>query len=849
MNDNRDNYHGEHYYHGEQLNASLMVSGLRCYTPVIGKITVVILVRDRFPRGKGDDVERLWNELEKLGTSMKVLEDRIVIDRLCELFYFNYASCVAYSDIGNCNQVLDGSLNDTTLPVNTNIRSGSGLDSGFPSLVDTTGTIHTQDGAHGIHSHNCVNEENMNDGTKVGPTLAGNNLGMSSYAKLVTGEKIESIRAISERFTNTTYGFFLGKHVAYLVVANYVRNTWGKYGLVKSLLNSSTGLFSFQFSSMDGLDSMLENYVSNVPVWVKPHGVPVTTFSEDSLSSIAIDCFELIVELKDTIVVAMPNIVGEDFYTCNIREECPKNIGSGEAKNLKKPSQNPKGVLFGPKVGFKPAKQVFRPDSKKPTANTSENKKKNMEPTKEVSKSNPFDVLNSVKNDVDLGTCVGTSNLASKESNSSGSSFWNGKPLEKVDSSRDYDSEDEVASVENEIASFLAKKDGYGTNSLLEQWKDPYKNANYDYEPYDDDMYEGQEVPKKSSQFVFLSPRKLFAYLTGRDLHTIEKVMAGHDETTGQTPNNSTANLNKVVSAGSSSSIPADYVPAGHNRKYSGRCTSHHNHHHKEDLKITFEESWNDSSEDDHEETCLMAVGSPKAHQNHRPQIDSWNAYITKNEVALQSSIMPKPYAYHYNDIGEVPPPSDHSIIESKWTFQDTLDENGVVSLNHARSTCEILCDEFVEYMRDKFKRNKLGDLKSILNLQITQGDNGIFILESRYLRNYLKKFDLENAKTTKTPMSTDLKLTLDKDEVSVDISKYRCIEAHVYADSDHAGDYVDRKSTSGVCTLVGECLTQWCCKKQTALTISTTEAEYVAAGRACQQALWMRQVIKDYDT
>ncbi|GJS60259.1 hypothetical protein Tco_0655043 [Tanacetum coccineum] len=73
-------------------------------------------------------------------------------------------------------------------------------------------------------------------------------------------------------------------------------------------------------------------------------------------------------------------------------------------------------------------------------------------------------------------------------------------------------------------------------------------------------------------------------------------------------------------------------------------------------------------------------------------------------------------------------------------------------------------------------------------------------------------------------------------------------IEICVYADSDHAGDYVNRKSTSGVYTLVGGCLTQWCCKKQTALAISTTEAEYVTAGRACQQALWMKQAIKDYD-
>ncbi|GJY84563.1 hypothetical protein Tco_0497939 [Tanacetum coccineum] len=63
-------------------------------------------------------------------------------------------------------------------------------------------------------------------------------------------------------------------------------------------------------------------------------------------------------------------------------------------------------------------------------------------------------------------------------------------------------------------------------------------------------------------------------------------------------------------------------------------------------------------------------------------------------------------------------------------------------------------------------------------------------------------------------------------------------VETIVYADSDHAGDYVDRKSTSGVCIFMGCCLTSWFSKKQTALAISTTEAEYVFAGKACQQAL-----------
>nr|GEU62392.1 retrotransposon protein, putative, Ty3-gypsy subclass [Tanacetum cinerariifolium] len=72
-------------------------------------------------------------------------------------------------------------------------------------------------------------------------------------------------------------------------------------------------------------------------------------------------------------------------------------------------------------------------------------------------------------------------------------------------------------------------------------------------------------------------------------------------------------------------------------------------------------------------------------------------------------------------------------------------------------------------------------------------------------------------------------------------------IETIVYAASDHAGDYVDRKSTSGVCTFMGCCLTSWFSKKQTTLAISTTEAEYVSVEKACQQALWMKQALVDY--
>ncbi|GKD83578.1 hypothetical protein Tco_1350417 [Tanacetum coccineum] len=73
-----------------------------------------------------------------------------------------------------------------------------------------------------------------------------------------------------------------------------------------------------------------------------------------------------------------------------------------------------------------------------------------------------------------------------------------GEPVKKVDYPSDHDSEDEVASVDNDMArSMTSEKVGFGTTSLLEQWRDTYENGDYDYDPYDDDMYESQEIPDK----------------------------------------------------------------------------------------------------------------------------------------------------------------------------------------------------------------------------------------------------------------------------------------------------------------------------------------------------------------
>ncbi|GKE31481.1 hypothetical protein Tco_1450803 [Tanacetum coccineum] len=68
------------------------------------------------------------------------------------------------------------------------------------------------------------------------------------------------------------------------------------------------------------------------------------------------------------------------------------------------------------------------------------------------------------------------------------------------------------------------------------------------------------------------------------------------------------------------------------------------------------------------------------------------------------------------------------------------------------------------------------------------------------------------------------------------------------YADADHAGCQDSRRSTSGSAQFLGDRLVSWSSKKQRSTTISTTEAEYIAMSGCCDQILWMRSQLKDYE-
>lgn len=63
------------------------------------------------------------------------------------------------------------------------------------------------------------------------------------------------------------------------------------------------------------------------------------------------------------------------------------------------------------------------------------------------------------------------------------------------------------------------------------------------------------------------------------------------------------------------------------------------------------------------------------------------------------------------------------------------------------------------------------------------------------------------------------------------------------YTDSDYAGDIADRKSTSGNVFLMSSGAISWSSKKQQIVTLSTTEAEFVAAASCSCQAIWLRRM------
>ena len=89
-------------------------------------------------------------------------------------------------------------------------------------------------------------------------------------------------------------------------------------------------------------------------------------------------------------------------------------------------------------------------------------------------------------------------------------------------------------------------------------------------------------------------------------------------------------------------------------------------------------------------------------------------------------------------------------------------------------STSNSKLDAFVNQMKNEFEMSMVGELTYFLGLQVKQMNEGIFISQSKYAKNLMKKFGLENAKCVKTPMGTNDKLSKEENGVYVDLTLFR---------------------------------------------------------------------------
>ena len=214
------------------------------------------------------------------------------------------------------------------------------------------------------------------------------------------------------------------------------------------------------------------------------------------------------------------------------------------------------------------------------------------------------------------------------------------------------------------------------------------------------------------------------------------------------------------------------------------------------------------------------------------------------------------------------------------------------------------MMNDFKCSMMQVFEMTDLGKMRYFLGIEVMQQNCGIFINQKRYAVEILKRFGMMESREVSSPMVPGSKLSKDENGIRIDESYFKQIigslmylsstrpdlvysvslisrymsnptETHLqaakrilrylkgtsdygimykrssstdliaYTDSDYAGDSDDRRSTSGYVFLLGSGAISWASKKQPIVTLSTTEAEFVAAAGCASQMVWMRRVLE----
>ncbi|GKA53255.1 retrovirus-related pol polyprotein from transposon TNT 1-94 [Tanacetum coccineum] len=190
-------------------------------------------------------------------------------------------------------------------------------------------------------------------------------------------------------------------------------------------------------------------------------------------------------------------------------------------------------------------------------------------------------------------------------------------------------------------------------------------------------------------------------------------------------------------------------------------------------------------------------------------------------------------------------------------------------------STSTKLCKQFAKLMTQRYKISMMGVLTYFLGFQIKQSERGISINPENYVKDLLKKYDI-NGSSVKTLMVPPNKLGPNLNGKDANETRYRgmigsliyltvsrpdiqfltCLCARYQANPKESHlivvkrifRYLKGKITSGGCQLQGRKLVCWSAKKQQSVAMSSAEAEYVAATGCCANILWMKSQFTDYD-
>lgn len=212
------------------------------------------------------------------------------------------------------------------------------------------------------------------------------------------------------------------------------------------------------------------------------------------------------------------------------------------------------------------------------------------------------------------------------------------------------------------------------------------------------------------------------------------------------------------------------------------------------------------------------------------------------------------------------------------------------------------------QLLAKKFEMTDVGPVNSFLGMHIEQdmANGTITMNQSQYLENVLDKFDMKNCKARSTPMEKNLHIEKG-DSKNCSNHPYReligCLTyatvttrpdlcaatgyfsrfqsgfddrhfnhaKHIlrylrgtvdlkmvykkqedaavlvgYSDSDWGGDKNDSKSTSGYVFKIFGNTVSWASRKQTTVSLSSTEAEYVALTEAICEAKWIQKLLKE---